>query len=338
MKITDENIEKYLFGALRVWKEEDWLCFSRFTQRQAQILEERNFSLHKRATAGMRLEFMTHGGEIFFDYEMGKANGGPNSYCGLEITQNGMPVYHIFERVLFATGEVRFEVKQTNKPVHISIYFPNLAYLKLKNVQIPDDSGIVKKNKKLLALGDSITQGAVSQHAHHTYVNILADQLEVDVLNQGIGGERFCGNFLEKLSFEPDFITVGYGVNDYQTGTICSGEIEKYFEKLTSLYPKTPVFVLLPIWWQQENVERNGHTLEDYRVHIKKVAKQYPNVTIFESGSFLPPINEFYWDDVHLHPNDLGFLYYGPLISKKLKDTFICKNMDRCFENRHEEN
>ena len=37
MKITDENIKKYLFGALCVWKEEDWLCFSRFTQRQAQI-------------------------------------------------------------------------------------------------------------------------------------------------------------------------------------------------------------------------------------------------------------------------------------------------------------
>ena len=33
----NKKLKKYLFGALCVWKEEDWLCFSRFTQRQAQI-------------------------------------------------------------------------------------------------------------------------------------------------------------------------------------------------------------------------------------------------------------------------------------------------------------
>mgnify|MGYP001271217828 CR=1 FL=1 len=48
----------------------------------------------------MRMEFTTFGGRIAFSYHSEKANGGPNKYFCVEITENGLPVYHKYSNKL----------------------------------------------------------------------------------------------------------------------------------------------------------------------------------------------------------------------------------------------
>ena len=327
MKIASvEKISPYIFGAIRIYEENDWICFSRYTQVQDIWLDNNDFSRDRFSTSGMRLEFTTHGGRLSFDYEATKGSNGDSLILGIEIVADGIPVYHFYkeesscENKISYADKISYEIMPSDKSVHICVYFPLRASLKLKNLIIPEDAQIVNKKTKLLAYGDSITAGAVCQHSNHSYVNILADHLNAELVNQGVGGMRYSSEFLDKLPYEPDIITVAYGVNDYSSGTLFDEEPQKFLEKIYNMYANKKVLVLLPIWCGKETDQIiNGHTLEEGRKHIQDIANKY-SFNVIDCKNFVPHLSEFYWDDINLHPNDLGSLYYGHNLLKKLEE------------------
>ena len=320
-----KQLEKYIHGALRIWEEDGWFRFSRFTENQDKILDTRGAEFRKLASAGMRLEFTTLGGNIEFSYRSIKANGGPNQYFSVEITENGLPVYNQYTNELPRSGQIVYKIPQKATPVHIAIYFPSLATFDIKDVKLPEDISPVSKDLKLLALGDSITQGAVSIHPNHTYANLLADRLNAELINQGVGGEVFYKEVLENIPFSPDVITVAYGVNDHSEGLLNSPRTEEYLEKLYELYPDKPIFVLLPIWSEYGTEKKKGFTLEDGRIFLQKATERFPNMTAINCYSFVPHLPEFYWDDINCHPNDLGFIYYEKHLAKPIMEALFKK-------------
>lgn len=172
-----------------------------------------------------------------------------------------------------------------------------------------------------MALGDAITQGAVSKHLQHSYVNLLADKFNFDLLNRGVGGTVFDDKLLAALPVNPDIITVGFGVNDYGAGRLVSEKATGFFEKLYRLYHDKKIIVLLPIWFEGETEKQNGYTLAEGRNFMKETVRNYPNITVVDCSNFVPHLPEFYWDNPHCHPNDLGFLYYGEHLCSAVAET-----------------
>ena len=84
--------------------------------------------------------------------------------------------------------------------------------------------GLIFRNlygkNRLLAFGDSITQGVDVVHPSLAYAPTLARLMDADSRNKGIGGEVFFPALLEeKEDLDPDFVTVAYGSNDWSKCT-----------------------------------------------------------------------------------------------------------------------
>ena len=317
--ISKQELSKFVFGAINIIEEDGWIRFSRFTEKQCVWLEQHGFPRDRYSTSGMRLEFLTRGGQISFEYQSEQSSNGNVAIFGMEITVNGIPAYHIYKEELPISDRIDFEIQEHCEYVHVAVYFPLRATLKLKNIVLPEDSKAVNKELKILTLGDSITAGAVCRHSNHCYVNIIADKLNAQLINQGVGGACFSPDFLEKLQFRPDIITVAYGVNDFWGNSLFTETPYKFFEKLNALYPDSRIFCLLPIWCGN-TIKINGKTLDMGRRYIKEIAEKYQNISVIDCVNFVPHLAEFYWDDVKLHPNDLGFLYYGNHLYKRLTE------------------
>ena len=226
-----ETLKAFVTGAVRIWEEEGWFLFSRFTRAQEEIVCRRGFSPKEKASAGMRLEFTTRGGLLAFDYQI--TPGSKRNYSGIEIAEDGLGMAHIYHDQVPCGGSVEYPVAARERETRVTVYFPNLAQLKIRNLQLPGDARPYVRQKKYLALGDSITQGYDAAHPNQSYVNLLADAWDAQVLNQAIGADVFWPENLDPaLPFAPDVITVAYGTNDWSTGVLQSGAAKDYLDKL----------------------------------------------------------------------------------------------------------
>ena len=320
--VTLEMLKGITTGAVRIWEAEGWFCFSRFTQYQEELLQKRGFAPREQASAGMRLEFVTKGGQLAFDFAIRPGSG--RDYWGIEIAEAGLGMRHIQGSVP-DSGSVFYQIPLRERETRVTVYFPNLAALRIRNLQLPEDAAPYARQKKYLALGDSITQGYDAAHPNQTSVNLLADAWDAQVLNQAIGGDVFCPENLDPaLEFAPDIITVAYGTNDWTLQVLQSGAAGTYLDKLTGLYPGVPVFVLLPLWREVENELRGGITLQQGRELLAGWAENRENVSIIDCHHFIPFLPEYFYDGV-LHPNDMGYLYYARAVEKAVADLQISR-------------
>ena len=319
--LTLDQIKAITAGALRIWEENGMFCFSRFTPAQEELLRQRDFHPKEGATSAMRLEFTTRGGTLSFDYQVDP--GCERDYYGIEITVDGLGMYHLYKQTLPDAGQVCYTVPASEKPVKVAVYFPNLACLRIGNVCLPEDHAPCRRSRKYLALGDSITQGYDATHPNQCYVNLLADALDAEVLDQAIGGDVFfAGNLDPQLPFAPDFITVAYGTNDWNRSVLISDAVGEYVDTLAKIYPHKPIFLLLPIWRAIETELRQGVTLAQGREFIAKAAQGHPNVHVVDCTRFVPFLPEYFYDGV-LHPNDLGFLYYAKALEQAIRPHIV---------------
>lgn len=311
-----EKLKRMTTGAVRIWEEAGWFLFSRFTALQEDVLRRREFAPRERASSGMRLEFITRGGQLAFDYEAHPGSG--REYWGIEIAEDGLGMRHVYQESVPCSGHVCYDVAPRETEVRVTVYFPNLAELRIKNLQLPEDAAPYTRQRKYLALGDSITQGYDAAHPNQTYVNLLADAWDAQVVNQAIGGDVFCLENLDPaLQFSPDVITVAYGTNDWRREVLRSGTAAAYLDKLTTLYPGVPVFVLLPLWREIENDVLGGITLQQGRELLAGWAEGRENVYLIDCHHFVPFLPEYFYDGI-LHPNDMGYLCYAHALEKAI--------------------
>lgn len=205
--------------------------------------------------------------------------------------------------------KIRFNNKEKAN-ITIKILLPLYFPIGIKSVSSNGKINVVNENiKTWLALGDSITQGFDANQPTKNYVSLLAQKLNLNALNQGVGGHYFDEKILVPLDKKFEFITVLYGTNDYDHFhdlTIIKQNIDKFFQKLINLYPDTKVFAITPIWRNDNDDLLRTETLSDIRNYITEVVKQYPNITLI-NGLDLIDHDAKYYDDGFLHPNKMGF-------------------------------
>jgi len=321
MILSFDQIRAATHGALGITEEDGFYIFHRMTPRLWAAYESNTAFVKKcHATSGIRLEFYTDSDYIAFGYRISPAS--TREFYYFDIFVDGVMVDHLGEEKLtICKGDLKVALPEGRHKV--SVYLPNLTKADLSYVELSDGASFepFEKPLKLLCFGDSITQGYDAKYSALSYANQLADALGADVVNHAIGGDRFHANHIdEEIDYNPDVITVAYGTNDWSGAERENfvREMPEFLEKLASCYPKAKIFVVTPIWRYDSNrVTKCGFTFEEARQFIADEAGKYSNMTVIDGINLTPHVREFY-SDLHLHPNDFGFMVYAKSLTAEI--------------------
>lgn len=338
MNLTIEEIRAAALGVASVTEENGKPRFHRFSDAERTMYYNLSpegthpFYLRALCSAGVRLCFTTDSPMLVLSVEVAKYSS--RSFFSFDVTANGVPLgslCNFSEQTLPAAyAEAEFPMGKFEKTFllgegekTVAVYFPFGARAEDFRLGLADGASFapVKPKKRLLVYGDSITQGYDARYPSRRYGARLADALDAEEIDKGIGGEIFRPRLAE-LSDERDidYVTVAYGTNDWSStdGKNFLADAKAFFTALSARYPDARIFAITPIWRKDVNAEKPMGAFENVKNAIAEATKGLKNVTLIE-GIDLVPHDEGLFADLRLHPRDEGFDFYAQNLIKKIK-------------------
>ena len=328
MKLEYELIKALAWGVEYVKTENDKIVFSRFTEQERHALNygrDNSFS-----TAGVRIEFETDSKYLKIATSVKESNPDERNFYSFDVYCDGsmvgqiknfnhMPQYP-YKKYNLADRQKSFCLRAGLK--RICIYFPWSVQGTIREIELDDGAIItpVRKLKKVIMYGDSITQGYDATKSSLSYASRFADMLDADVINKGIGGSVFMPELTKyKGNILPDFITVAYGTNDWKGSDFEDFKIRSraFCENLTNNWPNIQIFVIAPIWRADNN---EVHKLGSFSViadTLKQIADCWKNLHFIDGIDFIPKDTAYYRDG-YLHPNEEGFEFFTDALINEL--------------------
>ena len=208
------------------------------------------------------------------------------------------------------------------------------------------------KNKKIVFLGDSITEGTGVEDPANIYWKILARMTGAQCFGYGIGGtriapqrepswnplfDRYFASRIEEMETDADIVVVFGGTNDFGHGdasfgtmddrteeTFC-GAVHCLLQKLIARYPLAQIVVMTPLHRLVEHYVYNElgvraiADLEEYVNAIIQISAYYgiPVLDLYRVSGLqptVPALHAQYMAD-GVHPKDAGH----ERIAQKLK-------------------
>ncbi|MHB1152390.1 MAG: SGNH/GDSL hydrolase family protein [Eubacteriales bacterium] len=291
----------------------------RFTDKQFARYKDIPRCCYPYASSGVKMEFITDEPCIKFTYNFGAV-----------WLFNGQPTFDIYENdglnqiVYGITDSSPHEITYNRLHVgssKITIYLPVDAETYISGIKIGNYMITEPRAKKLLLLGDSISQGLMVRYSSLCYAALIERYYHFDMLNQGVGGDIYDATALdETLPFNPDYVIIALGTNDVyfiDDYDVIQTNINDYYEKINKLYGTKKVIVITPPY--QVGIENNPHTYELLKKITDKIILQ-ASVYHFDvvCGFDLVPHDPAFFTDP-AHPNDLGFSQYAFNLISRLK-------------------
>ena len=260
--------------------------------------------------------------DIFWEY-----NGSDVSLCVVNETTSDLSPMYI--GIYDITDLNNIQISMIDKPIALFQKYNLLTWY---------------QNKKLTALGDSVTEQG-------RYLNFLKDILYFNTIqNCGEGGTTVAGisphamnndERINKMDNDSDVVLFMGGINDWvqniQLGTIDNTDVSTFYgalnsiaEKLTNKYPTKLVVFMGTTYaiyhgnqFSEDGLKNaNGLTTKDYSECIMNVAKKYgiPFVDLYGNCGWNKfNISSFVTNDgAYLHPNENGGKRMGRIIYSKL--------------------
>ncbi len=339
MKLSIEEIKSIATGVSYVSYDTDGkILLHRFTAEEEQLYrkEKNGFYIATARPAGVKLVFETDSKSLFIKGEtygrdvrnyMSIEVFADGERVGIHTNYGGMEIPKLYAGLACPIGveECRFELGEGKKTV--TVYLPWSIGFKIEEISIDDGSDIVpvKRDKLLLAYGDSITQGYDALQSHNRYSSLLADYLGADEHNKGIGGEIFFPRLakIADRSLKPDYVTVAYGTNDWngrRDAALFEVHVREFYEAISEAYPDSKIFALSPIW--RKDLNDGEHALGEFSKLGEKLAQltaHIPNVTVIDGFGAVPESEDMF-SDLYLHPNDEGFRHQARSFYEKIKE------------------
>ena len=329
MLLDFNTIIPAICGCAKIFEENGKLYLYRFTDEQTEAYRAYSSDFYKKtkATAGVRLEFLTDSEDLTLCGEAVSASS--RNFFAFDVYVDGSLVAHLFEGVSSAPTAYSLTAKLgVGKAKKVCIYFPWSAQTSITSLELDDGAYLepYKRPYKMLCFGDSITHGYDAKNPSFSYASRLADMLRADQINKGIGGEVFFPSLAECRDLvEPDYVTVAYGTNDWSHSP--KEDFEKnsrlFYEALSKNYPNAKIFALAPVWRENYNTKVTpiGEFSNVSRI-LSEIADSLPNVTFIDCFDFIPHERQYYVSDV-LHPNDAGFYHYAAEVYRAIKKQII---------------
>ena len=329
MQLHSKELISLVKGTISISNEDGWLIFSRFMEDQSDYYFEKTPETlypKTRATAGMKLDVFTDAKSISFDYRVFSASS--RTFYSVDLYIDGIfcDELYVMNFLRKRSGSVSFALPEGSH--RITLYFPNLMRMDIKNVCLDDASFAdpVPSKMKILCLGDSITQGYDAYHSSLSYVNRISQALDAEIINQAVGGEVFDANILnDLLLFESDLITVAYGTNDWavrESKERFLDEAERFFREIKKSCPDKPIVYISPIWrgdYQKPfgTEETRVGAFDESVAALQALAKEN-GLTVIDGAPLTPHHTDFFADQI-LQPHELGFGFYAENLLKALK-------------------
>jgi len=315
MKLNLEQLKAVTKGVAEVTEENGRFHFYRFTKVQRELYGELRPQYNEKvlATAGVRLALETDSEYLAFDYRL--QTGSSRPYGFFDVYENGTLKHH-FGDMVPSKFEGRGEIRLSQGMKKVELYFPWSCITTLTNVEVADGAQVrpMEKKRRMIALGDSITQGYSAIYPSLTYISRISDMLDAECLNKAIGGDKFFPELADSPDpQEPDLITVAYGTNDWSSCTrdFVEEKCRQFYQALAKSYPNTQIFAITPIWRKDADKETKfGAPQPAVADLIADVCAEIPGITVIRGGGFVPWVEDFF-EDERLHPNDMGFDFYA---------------------------
>ncbi len=327
MKFSKEILDSVLRGAYATFEDEQGRLHTvRFTDRQKEIISKRCPN-NVYQQPGMRLDFYTDAQSIAmaFDY----THFTSRIFMSVDIYEDGVMTCSYTEKNAFDAHSGGFEFAFEKKGRRrVTVYLPFSLELVFKNIELKGESFLepyTDHSGFVYMIGDSITHGADCERTSQSYANIVLRRLDLDGINQGVGGYVFCADSLDPALFEgkkqPDAITVAYGTNDWagkEKDAFCR-DIDEFFARLRELYPGIPVLVITPVFRAGHYVTTKVGSFGFAREYIAESAKKHEGFYVLDGDKLVPHLYD-YFRDVRLHPNDAGFAVFGQGVADALSE------------------
>jgi len=328
MKLSLEQIKNIAVGTSYIDEKDGRTVFHRFTKEQEEAYGVWNTDFYNKsfATAGVRLEFFTNSTSMFLKVHLRPASS--RRFCTHDIFVDGKMIGQLganYDDNYAAMNPIcvsgKFLLGEGNKKV--CIYFPWSFVSEIVEFSLDDRATIepVQKKLRMIMFGDSITHGYDAFSTSNSYATKVADLLNANAVNKGIGAEKFRPELAAlKDYFEPDIITVAYGTNDWGCNDQKAFEqaSKGFYEALSKNYPNAKIFAITPIWRADIDDSRE-FKFRFVNEYLHKIADSLDNVTAID-GYDLVPEDTSLFSDLYLHPNDAGFAYYAAKLYEKIKD------------------
>ncbi len=324
MKLTTEQIKSCARGVAYFTETDGYLRLHRFKPEQEEFHKGINEENYDRtfASSGIVLEFDTDSTSMSLSVRCRK--GSSRHWFVHSVFVNGERIGELrgkFTPPEYVPAEGSWELGDGTKRVRI--VFPWSAGSEVKALELDDGASFVpvRKEKKALIYGDSITQGYDAALPENAYANMLADYLDMNCINKAIGGAIFRPALAELADdFRPELITVAYGTNDWSgvNNEKLENNARGFLHALRKNYPDTKIVLFSPVWrksWQQE---RPAVAFREIPALFEKLAEEVGNAFVVDCFDFIPHDPANFSPDV-LHPNDAGFAHYAEGVIAALK-------------------
>lgn len=309
MNLTLEQIKTITVGALRVWEEKGAFHFAKCTRKQVDAWYQLEEILGFRAetTTGVRLDFHTNSKFFAFTPQI------KGVYERYEIYIDNVFTYDYSKADFKETA--RKEISLDGKEHRITLYLPGHEIGALESVELEKDAAIMphKFDRKILFIGDSITQGWESTWDALSYAHNVSRFFNAESIIQGIGGAYYHNTVFDNaMEFEPDIVVVAYGTNDwnhYQTIEEGKTHCSQFLDQLVKRYGDKKLFGISPIWRGDKGNNPAMGSFESCTAYVKEEIEKH-NMILIDGETLTPHLGEFYIED-YLHPNTSGFGIYA---------------------------
>jgi len=294
------DFRPFIHGSYEFTYKNGYVGFCRFSREQTEYLKFNDFFYRRAFFSGsVTLEFKTENCRFEFDYVIADVS----SKDTLDVLINGKRVYSYKLTEMEEKGRLGFTVENIagNAINEVVVYFPIDADFAIKNFKVSNKISPIKRNIKVLWIGDSITQGYGTFQTSETFVNVCRKKLGFDVLNQGIGGYYHDAKYLMSLKkFIPDRIIVSMGTNlhDWADKEV---RIAEFYDILKKIYGNVKTLTVTPLWRNDEAA--NKDELVRTRLLIEKECNKY-GMPVVNGEELIPHDNKMFFDN--LHPNSFG--------------------------------
>jgi len=308
MKLTTEQIKQVTVGALSMHEAADGIHFQKCTQKQIDAWSTLSHTLGERAqaTTGVRLDFHTNAKTLTFSV------GGKGKY---ELWINGL----LREQFIAEAAGDTFSAPLCDPlgggtdEVRVTLCMPSHSVGILQSLSI--EGGTLLRphthDRKILFLGDSITQGWDAKFDSLSYAYRVSFFFNADSVIQGIGGAYFHETTPDALPYDPDLVLVAYGTNDfghYRSLDEFRAHVAAFLDLLTALYRNKRIAIISPIWREHREGKAMGSFADCRATLIDEI--EHRGLTHIDGLTLVPPMPTLFADG-YLHPNDLGFSLYA---------------------------